>query len=168
MPNQKLWFADRIYIHEEVDITPLCLAIIAPISPGNPDFEEVLNELKRCRNGRIMRKKWAQLLRSWIKEFQTGCRNSNVRLNKRYSSPPPVSDSHFVESMFRSFSHQFTVAGHRIGKLECENLSIKLIAMGSSGTSPFSRTWANANAIERRKIRQITHLMREQETEDTR
>jgi hypothetical protein len=161
---QKPWFADRVYLRDEIDLTPLCLGIIAPIRPGNPEFEEMLDELRRCREQRRkMRPKWAQLLRDWIKEFQAGYREQYRIRRVQPDTHLPVSDQHFIELMFRSFSHQFALSGHRIGKAECANLSIYRLAQGFSGPSPFSRTWTNANSNGRRKIRQINYLLREPE-----
>ena len=161
--HQKPWFAARIYLRDEVDLTPLCLGIIAPVRPGNPDFEEMLDELRRCREQRRkMRTKWAQLLRDWIKEFQAGRREQYRIRSVRPGEQLPVSDERFIELMFRSFSHQFALSGHRIGKAECDELSIHPLAMRSSGPSPFSRAWWNANAAERRRIRRTNYLLNEE------
>jgi hypothetical protein len=162
MPSQKPWFADRIYLPEDIDLTPLCLAIIAPVTPGHPEFEEVLDELQRCRHARRkMRPKLAKLLKLWITEFQAGHRKEHQRFVP--VKIEPVSDTHFIESMFRSFSHQFTLSGHRIGTAECFDLSINRLARGVSGPAPFSRSWANTDANGRQRIREINYLLREQE-----
>jgi len=161
-PDQRPWFADRIYLREDIDLTPLCLAIIAPVAPGNPVFEDLIDELHRCRERRRnMTKKWAQLLRDWIKEFQAGYREQYRIRSVQPDTHLPVSDQRFIELMFRSFSHQFALSGHRVGKAECAELSIHWLAMRSSGPSPFSHRWVNASAADRRRIRWTNHLLNE-------
>jgi hypothetical protein len=153
LESERPFFADRIYIPEDVDLTSLCLAIIAPVSPGHAEFEFVIDELNRPRT-RKMRKAAALLLRSWITEFLAGERPQARFPNRKLGYQPPVSDDHFVETMFRSFSHQATITGRRVGCLDCMNLSIwHLGGHGSWGSSPFSRAWAEARAQERQRIR---------------
>jgi hypothetical protein len=163
--HQRPFFAERVYLRDDVDLTPLLLAIVAPVSPGNPIFEEVLAELKRCRvNRRILRKQLSALLKSWIKEFQAGLRLSNARFrgeNWKLILQPPRSDNHFLEQMFRLFSHQTTLAGRRIGRLDCAEMSVLSLAYGRTGPAPFSRTWARANRHQRREMKRIAHLLEE-------
>jgi hypothetical protein len=109
-----------------------------------------------------MRKAAALLLRLWITEFLAGERPQARFPNRQLHYQSPVSDDHFVETMFRSFSHQATIAGRRVGCLDCMNLSIwHLGGHGSSGSSPFSRAWAEARAQERQRIRYLNHLLAE-------
>ncbi len=156
------WFTKRIYIRESVDLTPLCLAIIAPDAVHASIVEGVLEELKLCRKYRQkMREKHAQLLRDWIKEFKAinweRYRIRSVRPGEQF----PVSDQRFVEQMFRSLSHQFSLDGRRIGNAECDGLTIQSLTR-ISGPSPFSRAWANARAADRRRIQRITHILNEE------
>jgi hypothetical protein len=55
--TQPPWVSKRLDKAEDSDLTLLCLAIIAPVSPGHPDFEEVARELKLTHKKRRMRKK---------------------------------------------------------------------------------------------------------------
>jgi hypothetical protein len=164
--HQRPFFAERVYLRDDVDLSPLFLAIIAPVSPGNYYFEEILSELKRCRrgSGRIMRKQPSALLRSWIKDFQLGLRSSKGTFKGhgwRAAFRPPDSDNHFLNEMFRNFSHQTTLAGRRIGRVDCAEMSVMNLAYGRTGPAPFSRSWARADARQRREMRRIAHLLEE-------
>jgi hypothetical protein len=167
--HQRPFFAERVYLRDDVDLTPLLLALVAPVSPGNPIFEEVLAELERCRgNGRVVRKQLSALLKSWIKEFQAGLRPSEVRISgqswRAILQPlqPPESDTHFLNVMFRNFYHQSTLAGHRIGRMDCADMSVLRLTAGRSGPAPFSRSWARADRHKRHEMRRITHLLDEE------
>ena len=123
--QQREFFAKRLYISDNADLARLCLAIIAPVSPGHQDFEDVLHGLERARKGYRMSKNSSQLLRLWIREFQAGKRSTNARLAGDYwkiGSMLPLTDSHFIGSVFRSFSHQCSIDGRRIGGADCTNL----------------------------------------------
>jgi hypothetical protein len=101
--SNRPFFADRVYIGEEVDLTTLCLAIIAPVSPGHTDFEFVIAELTRLRP-RKMHKAAAFLLKSSVTDFLAGKRSQASVPHRKFAHLPPVSDDHFVSTMFRSFS----------------------------------------------------------------
>jgi hypothetical protein len=95
--QQREFFAKRLYISDNADLARLCLAIIAPVSPGHQDFEDVLHGLERARKGYRMSKNSSQLLRLWIREFQAGKRSTKARLTGDYwkiGSMLPLTDSH--------------------------------------------------------------------------
>src|SRR5262252_5748366 len=106
MKRKRAFFAKRFYICDNADLARLCLAIIAPVSPAHQDFEDVLYGLERTRKGHRMSKNSSQLLRLWIREFQAGKRSTKAKLTGDYSktsSMPPLTDTHFIGSVFRSF-----------------------------------------------------------------
>ncbi len=131
-------------------------------------FEEILAELERCRrgNGRVMRKQLSAVIISWIKEFQSGLRTtSNTTFkgqNWRAALRPPDSDNHFLNEMFRNFYHQSNLAGRRIGRVDCADMSVLSLTAGRSGPAPFSRSWAKADARQRREMRRISHILDEE------
>ena len=112
MKQQREFFAKRLYISDNADLARLCLAIIAPVSPAHQDFEDVLYDLERARKGYRMSKNSSQLLRLWIREFQASKRSTKAKLTGDYwktGSVPPLTDTHFIASVFQSFSHQIAV-----------------------------------------------------------
>jgi hypothetical protein len=112
-----------------------------------------------------MRKRLSALLKSWIKEFQAGLRSSSNTTfkgrNWRIAFLEPERDNHFLEQMFSLFSHQSTLSARRIGRVDCTDMSIINLASNATGPAPFSRSWAKANALQRREKRRINYLLKE-------
>ena len=162
MKQQREFFAKRLYISDNADLARLCLAIVAPVSPGHQDFEDVLHGLERARKGYRMSKNSSQLLRLWIREFQAGKRSTMARLTGDYwkiGSMLPLTDSHFIGSVFRSFLHQCSIDGRRIGGADCTKLTIYQFAPGPSGPAPYSRTWASAKREQRQQMRLVNQVL---------
>jgi hypothetical protein len=160
--QQREFFAKRLYISDNADLARLYLAIIAPVSPAHQDFEDVLYDLERARKGYRMSKNSSQLLRLWIREFQTAKRSKKARLIGDYwktGSVPPLADTQFIGSVFQSFSHQCSVDGRRIGGADCTELTIYTFAPGRSGPAPYSRTWASAKHEEREQMRFVNQVL---------
>jgi hypothetical protein len=156
------FFAKRFYISDNADLARLCLAIIAPVSPAHQDFEDVLHDLERARKGYRMSKNSSQLLRLWIREFQAGKRSTKARLtgdHRKTGSVPPPTDTHFIGSVFQSFSHQCSIDGRRIGGADCTELTIYQFAPGTSGPAPYSRTWASAKREQRKQMRFVNQVL---------
>jgi hypothetical protein len=151
------FFSRRVYIRDDADLTMLCLAIIAPVAPGNEDFEAVYFELKRSHktNQPRMRRAERNLLESWIGAFRNGHRQERRLPGEswKFGIISAGDDTHFVEAMFKLFSRQLGPAGRRIGHMDCAELSIECLGVSNSGPAPFSRAWANARAKERREMR---------------
>ena len=165
MKQQREFFAKRLYISGNADLARLCLAIIAPVSPAHQDFEDVLYGLQRTRKGYRMSKNSSQLLRLWIREFQAGNRSMKARLTGDYwksGSVPPLTDTHFIGSVFQSFSHQCSIDGRRIGDAYCTELTIYQFAPGMSGPAPYSRTWASAKREQRKQMRFVNQVLCEE------
>ena len=165
MKRQRQFFAKRLYISDNADLARLCLAIIAAVSPAHQDFEDVLYDLERARKGYRMSKKSSQLLRLWISEFQAGNRSTKARLTGDYwktGSVLPLTDTHFIGSVFQSFSHQCSIDGRRIGDADCTALTIYQFAPGTSGPAPYSRTWASAKREQRKQMRFVNQVLCEE------
>jgi len=160
--QQREFFAKRLYISDNAKLARLCLAIIAPVSPAHHDFEDVLYDLERARKGYRMSKNSSQLLRLWIREFQAGKRFRKARLYCKTVSAPPLTDTHFIGSVFQSFSHQCSIDGRRIGGADCTELTIYQFAPGTSGPAPYSRTWASAKREQRKQMRFVNQVLCEE------
>ena len=165
MKQQREFFAKRLYTSDNADLARLCLAIIAPVSPAHQDFEDVLYDLERSRKGYRMSKNSSQLLRLWIREFQVGKRSTKARLTGDYRKTDSVlrlTDTHFIGSVFQSFSHQCSIDGRRIGDVDCTELTIYQFAPGTSGPAPYSRTWASAKRAQRKQMRFVNQVLCEE------
>jgi hypothetical protein len=163
--QQREFFAKRLYISDKVDLARLCLAIIAPVPPAHQHFEDVLYDLQRARKGYRMSKNSSQLLRLSIREFQADKRSTKARLTGDYwktGSLPPLTDTHFIGSFFKSFSHQCSIDGRRIGSADCTALTIYQFAPGTSGPAPYSRTWTSAKREQRKQLRFVNQVLSEE------
>jgi hypothetical protein len=166
--QQRDFFGKRLYISDNADLARLCLAIIAPVSPTHQDFEDVLYDLERARKGYRMSKNCSQLLRLWIRDFQADKPSTKTRLTGDYWKTvpvPPLTDTHFIGSLFQSFSHQCSIDGRRIGGADCTELTIYQFAPGTSGPAPYSRTWASAKREQRKQMRFVSQVLREEAAE---
>lgn len=165
MKQQREFFAKRLYISDNADLARLCLAIIAPVSTAHQDFEDVLYDLERARKGYRMSKNSSQLLRLWIREFQAAKRSKKARLTGDYwttVSVPSLTDTHFIRSVFQSFSHQCSIDGRRIGGADRTELTIYQFAPGTSGPAPYSRIWASAKREQRKQMRFVNQVLCEE------